>query len=102
MASDYVGVRMLPEMRAHAEQLAEQQGMSLSEWLRILIHNAITGELPNVDDAYRSARGIAIQLAHTLISNAVRDLPDTYEEAVARYQMGGPGRSPTPGGPGRT
>jgi len=92
MAKGYIGFRIPAEIETQVAALAESQGITVSEFCRALVLQAITGQTPSVDEGYMQARGLAIQLAHKLISNAADDLPESYEEARARFDLSGPGR----------
>lgn len=97
MATDYVGFRLGPELRAQIEQICVTHGITLSEWIRsacvAALGNTAMG-LGGVEEGYAQARGLATQLAHSLINHARDLLPPTYEEFLARYGIAGPGRDP--------
>jgi hypothetical protein len=84
--------RLPYELRMQALALCETHGIGLSELLRGLLLRAL-GEpgLAGLDEGYMQARRLAIRMTHQLVETASRDLPDTYEEAVARFGLAGPG-----------
>jgi len=100
MATDYVGFRLAADMRAQIEQICLTHGITLSEWIRsacvAALGNTAMG-LGGVEEGYAQARGLATQLAHSLINHARDLLPSTYEEFLARYGIAGPGRDPNAG-----
>lgn len=96
MASDYVGFRMPPDMRAQIETICQATGLTLSEWVRGACYAAISNGangFGGVEEGYLQGRALAIQLAHAAVDQARALLPGSYEEAIARFGgIAGPGR----------
>jgi len=98
MASDYVGFRMAPEMRAQIEAICQSSGITISEWIRGACYAALANTasgLGGVEEGYIAGRSLAVQMCHALLDRAREMLPATYEEALAHFQGGalaGPGR----------
>lgn len=87
MSDIYIGVRIPFELRAQIIALASVQGISLSEYVRAALTAAVGGNYaPGSDEGYRQAKGMAIQLALLLLSQACMQarerLPATYDDAV--------------------
>lgn len=91
--------RLPIELRQQAAGMAEALGVTLSELMRGLLlkelgHPALVG----VDEGYQAGRRLAIQMVHKIMASAVASasdmLPETYEEAVARFALAGPGVDP--------
>lgn len=87
-------IRLPPEMDMLAREIVAAQSITLSEWVRMLIHNAIYGHTPNVNEGYMQARTLALKLASEMLRRAGELLPQDYDEAVTYFGLAGPGRPP--------
>ena len=90
MADEYIGFRLPAPLALQARAAAESLQMNLSEWLRVVVDQAVNGTVPSIDEGYKQARALAIQLATQLLQTALANMPDSYDEALARTTMGGP------------
>lgn len=90
--SDPICLRISDEMRALAGEVATAQGVTLSEWIRVLMTEALYGNGPDINAGYIQARGLALKLSHELLRRATELLPPSYEEAVMYFGLAGPGR----------
>jgi hypothetical protein len=95
---DYVGVRLGVELRQRAIMAAEQLGIPLSEWVRLVVANALAngnagmngiGDPTNA--GYLHGRSLGFALAQQQVANAVRAAiegsPSSVEEATARGML---------------
>jgi hypothetical protein len=87
---DPICLRLPPDMRVAVTQLAEQQGLNISEWIRELIYRAIYGEAPGVDQGYMQGRALGFQVAlqglQTALFEAEERLPPSAEAALPFLQ----------------
>jgi antitoxin component of RelBE/YafQ-DinJ toxin-antitoxin module len=94
-----VCVRLPVELRQQVTALAQNLGVTLSELMRALILKELNEpSLIGVDQGYEAGRRLAIQMVRKIMSAAATNiadmLPETYEEAVARFALAGPGVDP--------
>lgn len=94
-----VCVRLPVELRQQVAAMAEALGVTLSELIRGLILKELgQPALVGVDEGYQAGRRLAIQMVRKIIASATASandmLPETYEEAVARFALAGPGVDP--------
>jgi len=84
-------IRLPPDLQAAVDHAAAAQGVTVSEWVRDMLHRLVYGEPPGIDAGYIQGR----QLGFRMVSIALRDAwaasPATIEEAMAAIQMGSPG-----------
>lgn len=92
MAADPICLRLPPDMLAMTKDLCAAQNISVSEWIRMLINDALHGNVPDVNEGYMQARALALKLSHELLRRATEMLPPTYEEAQMYFGLAGPGR----------
>lgn len=91
--------RLPIELRQQVTAMAENLGVTLSELMRGLVLKELgQPALVGVDEGYQAGRKLAIQMVRKIIASATASahdmLPDTYEEAVARFALAGPGVDP--------
>lgn len=95
MSGQIITCRVPEEWLPQIDALASTLGVTRSEWLRGLIAAALDGgpqgaiALGGVDEGYKQARAFASQLATSMLALAADMMPETYEEAVARYGVKG-------------
>lgn len=83
-------VKLSPEVRAAVDGYCNEHGLQLSEFLRGLINMWFEGQIsPGSIEGYIQAKATAIRLAEILIAEAARALPQTLDEANARYALTG-------------
>jgi len=85
-------LRLSDDLHMAVIQLAQDQGMNVSEWMRDLLFRVVYGEPPGVNEGYIQGRQIGIAAAFTVIREAIEALPATAEEAMPLTQLGSPGR----------
>jgi hypothetical protein len=79
--------RLPPDLRNQVEIMVQSQGITLSDFYRSLTLSALGGEsgfAGGVSEGYAHARALAGQLARLVVEQAHENLPDTFEEALAR------------------
>lgn len=91
MADRIINVRIPIEWHEEIAALVDHNGITASEFLRQCIRAGLDGrpgELEfTVEDGYKQARSLGVKLAHEMISIAATQMPESYEEAVARYGL---------------
>lgn len=96
MADKLINCRIPIEWHEEINAITTHNGITVSEFLRSCIRaglDGVPGQLAfTVEDGYKQARALATKMAHEMLDIAKVQLPDSYEEAVARYGM-------TPHGP---
>jgi len=85
--NELICIRLQPEMNALVREVVSAHSISLSEWIRILIQNALYGVSPHVDEGYIQARALAIKLAHDLLRRAEATMPPTFEDAIVYFGL---------------
>lgn len=87
-SSETLSVRVSGELANAVHAFCEQQGIQVGEFLRSAIESGIFGKqgLSGPDLGYQSARSMAAQIAHAVLSDALGKLPETHEEMVAMLQ----------------
>lgn len=96
MADRYFGVRMPPDLHAAIIAASEAMAVTPSEWVRLACSQMLAGaQFVASDVGFLQARGLAIRMAYGMLEMARAQLPDTIEEAIARF--GAP--QPVSGGP---
>lgn len=94
MASDEKNICFRPtaEMRQYVAGMAEHFGVTMSEYVRSLLQREMNQPaLMGPDEGYKAGRKLALRAMHQMIMSAGEMLPETYEEAVARFGLAGPG-----------
>lgn len=91
MADKLINCRIPLDWHDQIRAIADHNGITASEFLRAAISAALQSmpgdlRLTNVD-GYKQARSLASKMAHEMLDIAKVQLPDTYEEAVARYGL---------------
>jgi len=79
--------RLPPDLRNQVEIMVGAQGITLSDFYRALTLSALGGEggfAGGVTEGYAHARALATQLAGLLLQQAAENLPETFDEALAR------------------
>lgn len=93
MADKIINFRIPVEWIEQIGQICAANGITFSEWGRAAFFAALEntpGNLVFTDaDGYKQARALASKLAHAMLERAQLELPDTYEEAAARYGFDG-------------
>ncbi len=85
MAEDNMLCLRIPlEVRAQLELTSTQLTMSISAVVRQLLMREF-GADGSIDPMYAQSRQTAAWLARAAIEQALGQLPETYEEALARY-----------------
>lgn len=74
--------RLPVELHAGIEGRAIAEGISPSELVRNVLFNWLYGQEPSANEGYYQARGIASQIAHFALEEAIESLPSSYEEMV--------------------
>jgi len=89
-------VRLPDDLHLAVIQLAQDNGMSPSEWMRDMLFRLIYGAPPGIEEGYLQGRNIGIAAAmktiHLAVKNAIDAMPGTVEEAMPLTQLGSPGR----------
>jgi hypothetical protein len=84
-----VAFRLAPDVRAAVDEYCIQHGVTLSELYRSLTDGFLSGTIaPGGPEGYKQARATAVQLAQVLLAQAAETMPDSFDEAVARYGLG--------------
>lgn len=86
-------LRLSEDLHAAAHQMAEQEGVSSSEWIRNLIYRATYNEPCGIDEGYLRGRALGYQM----VQRALRflDIPPNADEAMQIMQSEtSPGRTP--------
>lgn len=94
MATDGKNVcfRLPDEMRAFVAGMAETMEITISEYVRgLVLREMQQPSLLGPDEGYRAGRKLALRAMHEMLKSAGEMLPETYEEAVARFRLAGPG-----------
>jgi hypothetical protein len=88
----------LPDDLHHAvHQMADQQGITSSEWVRDLVFRAVYGEPLGISEGYLQGRAVGYKIVHLALGGL--RTPDTVEEAMSLLQAStSPGRTPHDGG----
>jgi predicted DNA-binding protein len=101
MSFRLINIRIPDEWYAQIKQFSDENNITLSEYIRGLIAANLEGmpsgmlSLGGFQEGYQQARALASKLAHGMLGEAQRLLPDSYEEALARYStFRSPGRKP--------
>lgn len=76
-------VRLDEELDALLRQRCTMEGLQISEVVISLLRQWLTGTVPTVDDGYRQAKAMALVCVRFVIGHAAKNLPQTYEEAIA-------------------
>lgn len=85
-----VGFRLAPETRAAVEQYCLANGITITDLYRSLTEMLLSGQItPGTIEGYTAGRKMAIQLAGILLAQAANALPETLEEAQARFGLVG-------------
>lgn len=89
MADKLINARIPVEMYEAMHAVATHNGITLSEFIRACLDaglRGVPGDLRFTDaDGYRAARSLATKLAHEMLDIAKAQMPESYEEAAARY-----------------
>mgnify|MGYP001590339915 CR=1 FL=1 len=89
MADKLINFRIPIEWHDEIRAITDHNGITMSEFCRAAIDAALRGVPGDLVlseiDGYKQARLLASKMAHELLDIARSGLPDTYEEAVARY-----------------
>jgi hypothetical protein len=82
--------RLAPEVRAALDHYCLANNVSVTEFYRSMTDAFLTGAIgPGAIDGYKQGRSMAVQLAGALLQRAALELPETLEEAIARYGIVG-------------
>jgi hypothetical protein len=83
-----IAVRLPNDLVALVESACAQNGLTISELIRALVTQWASGEvsLSGPSEGYTQARSMASQLAMRALQQALRELPETHEEAVTTLQ----------------
>lgn len=85
-----IGFRVSPEIRAAVDQYCQAHGITITDLYKSLTEALLAGQIsPGSIEGYRAGRSMAIQLAGILIAQASAALPETLEEAQARFHLVG-------------
>jgi len=98
VADRIINVRIPIEWHEEIAVLVTHNGITASEFYRACIRAGLDGHQGQlqftIEDGYKQARSLGVKLAHEMVSIAAAQMPESYEEAVARYGMT-PHDSPT-------
>ncbi len=85
--------RLPDELRHAALAHCEALGVGLSELMRELLLRELGSPTiaARFDEGYMQGRRLAVRAMHQIVASAAEMLPETYEEAVARFGLAGPG-----------
>jgi antitoxin component of RelBE/YafQ-DinJ toxin-antitoxin module len=83
MASSVINLRIPDDLRAALYQAAETHGVTVSEWIRGLIHQAAYNERLGVDDGYAQGKAIGYMIATRIIARGMKDLAGNIPATVA-------------------
>lgn len=83
-----IAVRLPPHLASAVAAACEEQGITASELIRALIEQWAYGTTPlaGPDAGYQRARGMASQIAHAALRNALESLPASHAEASTMLQ----------------
>lgn len=73
-------------MDAAVDALVAAQGVSISEWLRNLVYQAVYQQSPTFDDGYFQGKNLGLHYALVRTQEAFRESAQTPEEALAYLQ----------------
>lgn len=99
MATDEKNICFRPtvEMRQFVAGMADHYQITISEYVRGLIQREMSQPaLAGPDAGYEAGRKLVLRAMHQVIAAAGEMLPATYEEAVARFGLAGPGIDSAP------
>lgn len=89
-------IRLSTDLHIAVTQLAQNQGMSISEWVRDMLYRIVYNNAPGVEEGYIQGRQIGVAATFSVIrraiEQAVQELPTTAEDAIPLTQLGSPGR----------
>lgn len=98
MSNPLICFRPTPIQRAAIVEVANAHGITMSEYLRMLVESQLTSGIFQVEEGYMEARGLALKLAHELLRRAQEMLPQSYADAVPYFGLAGPGPNGAQGG----
>lgn len=82
--------RLAPEVRAALDHYCLANNVTVTEFYRSMTDAFLSGAIgPGAIDGYKQGRSMAVQLAGALLQRAALELPETLEEAIARYGLVG-------------
>lgn len=96
MSNPLICFRPTPAQRAAIVEVATAHGITMSEYLRMLVEQQLTSGMFQVDEGYMEARSLALKLAHEVLRRAMEMLPQNYEDAVPYFGLAGPGPTTPP------
>jgi len=73
-------------METAVDSLVAAQGVTISEWLRNLVYQAVYQQSPTFDDGYFSGKNLGLHYAIVRTQEAFREGAQTPEEALAYLQ----------------
>lgn len=82
--------RLPPDLHAAVASMAENAGISTSEWVRITLHQIVYGQPPGIDDGYIQGRQLGFRVMMLYFNEAWKNKPNTVDEAMAMLQVGNP------------
>jgi hypothetical protein len=87
-------LRLPPDLRAAIASAAEASGLTLSEWVRDMLHRIIYNEPPGIEAGYMQGRALGFTLTRSVLlealGEAAQTVPTSLEEGMARIQRGVP------------
>jgi len=83
MPNRNICTRIPDGMDAAVDALVAAQGVSISEWLRNLVYQAVYQQSPTFDDGYFQGKSLGLHYALVVAQEAFRDSAQTPEEALA-------------------
>jgi hypothetical protein len=84
--------RLPADLHAAVEDLAQQAGISTSEWVRDVLFRIVYGEPPGIDQGYMTGRQLGFRMMQLAFKDAWDMTPMTAEEATERLGVGNPGK----------
>ena len=87
-------LRLSDDLHAAVIEMAEQQGVTTSEWMRDMLHRVVYNEPPGVEAGYMQGRQLGFRMLHLAFAETWKNLPTNVEDAMAMLQAGSPGRTP--------
>jgi hypothetical protein len=82
--------RLPPDLHAAIEDMAANAGVTVSEWVRDMLHRIVYGEPPGIDAGYIQGRSLGFRVVHLAFRDAWERMPTNIEDALAMITAGNP------------
>jgi hypothetical protein len=73
--------------------MADNAGITTSEWVRDMLQRIVYGQPPGIDEGYMQGRALGFRVMHLAFRNAWDASPTNVDDALAMVTAGSPGRA---------